>query len=288
MADRSFAVEGSDRGKWDQLFLLPIQGEWTGAQEAQRSPTVRTCGSVCGSRPAGRPARRLARGKPAIMACPARPAWTPVNRTARSPLDRGPSAARGYQAATPQGGCQRLHRPRRRQGGPLDLPVLRRLGHAVITRPDPPGLRLSSSRSWSSWALVPNLPCRRSCRATSRPPWLIAISRAPMRRADVQPREGDRHRVTVLTDRDQQLLIHPRRHHLRHASNGSGGSASSNGRSAAHASPTVPGRPSIRRPRSCSQPASSIWLSSARSATCGTGTKWLRRWRPTSPSTPPF
>lgn len=71
-------------------------------------------------------------------------------------------------------------------------------------------------------------------------------------------------------------------------SNGSSGSARNSGRSLASASPTVSERPVIVRSRSATQPARTSWFSAARSETSGTGTRWRRRNRPTSPSTPPF
>src|SRR6266498_3544433 len=85
---------------------------------------------------------------------------------------------------------------------------------------------------------------------------------------DAQPDQRDRDRVAVLPDRDQRLLIDPRRQ--------------------------VPARVdqkalvTIRRSSSAKQPSSSRSLSSFNVATFGTGTRRRRRKRPTSPSTPPF
>jgi len=105
--------------------------------------------------------------------------------------------------------------------------------------------------------------------------------------ADLQRGERDRDRVAVLSDREKRLLINPGCRGLAGV-NGSLGNATSSGRLIAHASPTLFRRPSIRRPRSPSQPASSIALSSARSATRESATKCFWRKRPTSPCTPPF
>ena len=71
-------------------------------------------------------------------------------------------------------------------------------------------------------------------------------------------------------------------------SNASGGSPRSSGASASNAAPTVTGRPVITRSSSATSPAAIRSLSSAREATLGTGTRWRRRNRPISPSTPPF
>jgi hypothetical protein len=59
-------------------------------------------------------------------------------------------------------------------------------------------------------------------------------------------------------------------------------------RSSASASPTVSWRPSMVRASSSRQPANSMAFSSSRLRALGTGTRWLRRKNPTSPSTPPF
>ena len=73
-----------------------------------------------------------------------------------------------------------------------------------------------------------------------------------------------------------------------HVGNGEAGSGLSTSISCESLAPTVSDRPVIVRSRSRMQHANSRSLSSARSATSGTGTKWFRRNLPTSPSTPPF
>src|SRR5689334_19242308 len=60
------------------------------------------------------------------------------------------------------------------------------------------------------------------------------------------------------------------------------------GCSAANAAATVTGRPVITRPSSIMSPSAISWFSAASDATTGTGTRWRRRNRPISPSTPPF
>ncbi len=52
--------------------------------------------------------------------------------------------------------------------------------------------------------------------------------------------------------------------------------------------PTVCSRPAITRCSSCWQASKSCRFRSARSAASGTGTQWLRRKYPASPSMPPF
>ena len=58
--------------------------------------------------------------------------------------------------------------------------------------------------------------------------------------------------------------------------------------SAANAAATITGRPVITRPSSTMSAALISWFSAASDATAGTGTRWRRRNRPISPSTPPF
>ena len=72
------------------------------------------------------------------------------------------------------------------------------------------------------------------------------------------------------------------------ASKGSAGSGPSVGRSASAICLTVASRPAMWRASSERSAASSSAFSSARLCTRGTGTRWRRRKRPTSPSTPPF
>jgi hypothetical protein len=71
-------------------------------------------------------------------------------------------------------------------------------------------------------------------------------------------------------------------------SNGASGSGRSSGSSRAAACPTVSVRAAIRRASSAASAVAISAFSSARLATFGTGVRWRRRNRPTSPSTPPF
>ena len=119
--------------------------------------------------------------------------------------------------------------------------------------------------------------------------WLITISRAPIRAAHAQPDQRDRDRVAVLADRDQRLRVDARRGLLGRLELARPAAAAAARRSAASASPTrlARGRRSAAR-SSAKQPSSSSSLSSFSDADLGTGTRWRRRKRPTSPSTPPF
>ena len=56
----------------------------------------------------------------------------------------------------------------------------------------------------------------------------------------------------------------------------------------ANAAPIVTGRPVMTRPSSVASAAAINSFSSSRQATSGIGTRWRRRNRPISPSTPPF
>jgi hypothetical protein len=99
--------------------------------------------------------------------------------------------------------------------------------------------------------------------------------------------QGHRDGVAVLAIGDQRLGVHPQAGGLA-ASNGTAGSGRSTPSSRSSASPTVSRRPAIVRGRSLIDAAASRSLSSAGERSAGTGTRWLRRKRPTSPSTPPF
>ena len=109
---------------------------------------------------------------------------------------------------------------------------------------------------------MPKRPCSRSWRATTAPPWLIVISRAPIRARDPQPGQRDRDRVAVLADRDQRLRVDARRRGLGRVERLGGQRAQQ--RPLAAPTPRRPSRRARRSAarRSASQPASSSALSS--------------------------
>jgi hypothetical protein len=123
--------------------------------------------------------------------------------------------------------------------------------------------------------------------ATSLPSMVRRDLRAPIFASTRAARPGDRDRVAVLADRDQRLRVDPDGVARSLVVKRLRGQRAQQRPLARERLTDRPGRPRSADPdRPRSRRAARVQLGEA--PTLGTGTRWRRRNRPTSPSTPPF